>query len=66
MLEEIDGDTLVLLTSDHGNLEDLSTRSHTRNPVPLMAWGPGAENVLAGAEAITDVVPTILRTLGAG
>ncbi len=24
----------TLLTSDHGNIEDLSTRSHTRNPVP--------------------------------
>ena len=28
---------LILLTSDHGNLEDLSTRRHTRNDVPLLA-----------------------------
>jgi bisphosphoglycerate-independent phosphoglycerate mutase (AlkP superfamily) len=26
--------TTMLLTSDHGNIEDLSTRSHTLNPVP--------------------------------
>jgi 2,3-bisphosphoglycerate-independent phosphoglycerate mutase len=31
-------DTLVI-TSDHGNLEDLSTKTHTRNPVPLFVKG---------------------------
>jgi len=31
---------LILLTSDHGNLEDLSTRHHTRNDVPLLLIGP--------------------------
>lgn len=30
---------LVLLTSDHGNLEDLSTRRHTLNDVPLLLIG---------------------------
>ncbi len=30
---------LILLTSDHGNLEDLSTRRHTHNPVPLLLIG---------------------------
>jgi len=30
---------LVLITSDHGNLEDLSTRRHTRNPVPAILIG---------------------------
>ena len=30
---------LVLITSDHGNLEDLSTRRHTRNPVPALLIG---------------------------
>ena len=30
---------LLIVTSDHGNLEDLATRSHTRYPVPLVAWG---------------------------
>jgi hypothetical protein len=31
---------LVLITSDHGNLEDLSERGHTRNPVPGILIGP--------------------------
>lgn len=31
---------LIVLTSDHGNLEDLSQRRHTRNPVPVLVVGP--------------------------
>jgi 2,3-bisphosphoglycerate-independent phosphoglycerate mutase len=34
-----DENGLILLTSDHGNLEDLSTRHHTRNDVPLLLIG---------------------------
>lgn len=30
---------LLVVTSDHGNIEDLSTRSHTKNPVPLFFQG---------------------------
>jgi hypothetical protein len=30
---------LILITSDHGNLEDLSTRGHTHNPVPFLLIG---------------------------
>ncbi|MFV1884059.1 MAG: hypothetical protein ACMZ7B_06210 [Balneola sp.] len=36
-------DTLVI-TSDHGNLEDLSTKTHTRNEVPLFVLGDNAES----------------------
>jgi len=34
------GADLALITSDHGNLEDLSDRGHTRNPVPGILIGP--------------------------
>ena len=30
------------ICSDHGNVEDLSTRSHTLNPVPVLYFGPPA------------------------
>jgi 2,3-bisphosphoglycerate-independent phosphoglycerate mutase len=44
MLEGILGtvdfrNTLLVLTSDHGNMEDLSVKTHTRNPVPLFLAG---------------------------
>ena len=31
---------LVLVTSDHGNMEDMSTRRHTLNPVPALVFFP--------------------------
>ncbi|MBC8331610.1 MAG: hypothetical protein H8E28_06490 [Anaerolineae bacterium] len=34
-----DDQGLILITSDHGNLEDLSTRRHTNNPVPGLVIG---------------------------
>ena len=53
---------LLALCSDHGNLEDLSIKTHTRNPVPLLAWGSGAAN-FAEAKAITDVTPALLAAV---
>jgi phosphopentomutase len=46
---------LVVVTSDHGNLEDLSTRGHTRAPVPLLAFGRAAGAFVTGATSIRDV-----------
>lgn len=51
-------DTLVL-TSDHGNLEDFSSRSHTLNPVPWLAWGQGAERLRDSVDSIQHVTPAI-------
>jgi len=34
-----DRNDILLFVSDHGNIEDLSTKSHTRNPVPLIVVG---------------------------
>jgi 2,3-bisphosphoglycerate-independent phosphoglycerate mutase len=54
-------DTLLLLTSDHGNIEDLSVKTHTRNRVPVFAWGKGKERIAAEVRTIQDVTPAILR-----
>lgn len=56
--------TLLVVTSDHGNLEDLSTKSHTRNPVPLIARGAHAR-AFAGVHDLTGVVPAVLTALSA-
>ena len=55
-------DGLLVVTSDHGNLEDLSTKSHTRHAVPLVALGPGAD-AFAEAASLTDVTPALLDVL---
>ena len=54
--------TTLGLTSDHGNLEDLSTRTHTRHPVPLLALGRSAAS-FAQVEDLTGVAGAILDAL---
>jgi len=56
-------DTL-LVTSDHGNVEDTSHTQHTRNPVPLFARGWAAP-YFAEARTLTDVTPGIVAALRA-
>jgi len=56
------GETTLLVTSDHGNLEDKGTRSHTRNPVPLLALGPQA-GAFAGIDSLLGVAPALRRAL---
>ena len=57
------GDTLVV-TSDHGNVEDATTRIHTRNPVPLLAYGPAAAlfQQVTSIDGIMDAILESLRT----
>jgi bisphosphoglycerate-independent phosphoglycerate mutase (AlkP superfamily) len=57
---------LILITSDHGNLEDLSTRRHTANPVPGLVVGAPAlrREFTVGLHDLTGVVPAVLRFLG--
>jgi hypothetical protein len=49
--------TLVLLVSDHGNLEDERTNGHTLNPVPAVVIGVGRDAFAARLRSITDVAP---------
>jgi hypothetical protein len=64
LLDAVDpAEQLVVVTSDHGNLEDLSTRSHTRAQVPLMAFGPGAAAVVRGATTLLDVAPRTMEVV---
>ena len=55
--------TNVILTSDHGNVEDLSTRNHTLNLVPTLAWGPGRERVRGRVRSLADITPAIVELL---
>jgi 2,3-bisphosphoglycerate-independent phosphoglycerate mutase len=57
---------LILLTSDHGNLEDLSTRRHTANPVPGLLIGALAqrERFSQDLHDLSDVTPRILDFFG--
>ena len=50
----------VVLTSDHGNIEDLGERGHTRNPVPFVAFGPGEARMRERVASLVDVTPSLL------
>jgi 2,3-bisphosphoglycerate-independent phosphoglycerate mutase len=58
-----EGDSLVI-ASDHGNLEDLTTRNHTLNPVPVIGFGRAA-GMLSGVKDLTGIAP-LLRGLASG
>ncbi len=65
LLDGLPHGDLLVVSSDHGNLEDLSTKSHTRHPVPLVASGAGAD-AFAGATSILDATPAVVRAVLAG
>ncbi|MBM3124710.1 MAG: hypothetical protein FJZ87_06500 [Chloroflexi bacterium] len=59
-------DGLILVTSDHGNMEDLSTRRHTNADVPLLLMGKleDRQRFLAGIQDLTGIAPAIIKLLG--
>jgi 2,3-bisphosphoglycerate-independent phosphoglycerate mutase len=64
VLNQIDlGKTSVILTSDHGNIEDLSTRNHTLNPVPTIVWGAQQNQIASRIKSLADITPAIVETL---
>jgi len=62
ILKNIRSEDMLVITSDHGNLEDLSVRTHTRNAVPLMVYGEGANN-FKNVESLMDVKNSILSSM---
>ncbi len=57
--------TLVIVTSDHGNIEDLSKKTHTTNPVPLMVWGAHKAALLHEVNSILDLTPALIKLISA-
>jgi 2,3-bisphosphoglycerate-independent phosphoglycerate mutase len=61
--EALDESVLLIMTSDHGNVEDLLTKTHTRNDVPLWVYGKDSAQFIEGVSSITDLTPKILHWL---
>jgi hypothetical protein len=59
------GDAAVLIVSDHGNVEDLSTRNHTLHDVALLSFGV-PERRLAGLRDVSDVCRLVLALVEDG
>jgi hypothetical protein len=56
---------LIVITSDHGNLEDLSHTHHTLNQVPTFVIGAARAAFAAGLHDLTGFAPAIRRALNA-
>lgn len=54
----------LLVTSDHGNLEDLTLRQHTCAQVPVLGFGTAAA-VAPAVRSLLDVHPALLALAGA-
>jgi len=55
--------TTVILTSDHGNIENLAIRNHTLNDVPTIVWGRRRDEAANRIKDLSDITPTILSLL---
>jgi 2,3-bisphosphoglycerate-independent phosphoglycerate mutase len=51
----------VILTSDHGNIEDLSSRNHTLHAVPTIVWGTNREVIADRIQTLADITPAIIE-----
>ncbi len=58
-----DAEGLIIISSDHGNMEDLSHGKHTENDVPTLIIGDGAAEFATGIHALHDFVPQMARYL---
>jgi hypothetical protein len=64
LVDGLGPDDALVVASDHGNLEDLSTRNHTRAPVPVLGFGRAAAEV-ARVRDLTLLAPLLLQLAGA-
>ncbi|MFN8448835.1 MAG: hypothetical protein U0521_09650 [Anaerolineae bacterium] len=52
-----DTEGLIIITSDHGNMEDLSHTKHTENDVPTLIVGREHARFADGLHTLADLVP---------
>jgi hypothetical protein len=58
-----DDEGLMIITSDHGNLEDLSHGKHTENDVPTIVIGADHRSFAARIHTLADLVPQMQAVL---
>jgi hypothetical protein len=58
-----DREGLIIITSDHGNMEDMNHGKHTENDVPTIVIGEGKEAFAEGLTTLADLVPLMATHL---
>jgi 2,3-bisphosphoglycerate-independent phosphoglycerate mutase len=51
---------ILLMISDHGNIEDLSVKTHTMNPVPLIVVGKQHPHFSSRIKNLTHITPAVI------
>lgn len=54
---------LLIITSDHGNIEAKNHRLHTENPVPTILLGPNHATLAQQIHTLTDIAPVVRQFL---
>ena len=54
-------ENIVFITSDHGNIEDISVKTHTYNKVPTIIMGKLPEGLDVNIKSLLDIMPVILK-----
>lgn len=61
LLERMDlSRDVLIITSDHGNLEDMRVRGHTTNPVPTIVVGKGHRDLADRVHTLCDIYPLLM------
>ena len=60
ILANINDEITLLICSDHGNLEDLSLKGHTRNPALGISAGKNADYLKNDIKHLYDIKPVIM------
>lgn len=52
---------IIFITSDHGNIEDVSVKTHTMNKVPTIVMGRVPQGVDVKVASLLDIMPAVLK-----
>lgn len=55
---------LLIITSDHGNIEEKDHRQHTRNPVPTILFGLDHAKYAGRIRSLVDIAQVVRQFLG--
>lgn len=62
LLDEVDSKkNTLIICSDHGNLEDLSVKTHTRNPALTITAGRAAKEIAENVADISQIKKAIIK-----
>lgn len=63
LVQNLKNKVTIIITSDHGNIEDLSIKTHTKNYVPTIIVGKQKLDLKNSINKITDITPAIISEL---